>query len=84
MNGQITHWIPPFTKVRGKGIHAMQLADCGTWVDESQYSDKPTCEGCKAQMEADAEAVLSLDDVEMNPIAHVSFDPLAGYAERRR
>lgn len=73
----ISHWIPPFTRRRGRE----QAAFCGVWVTEAQYSCEPTCPNCRALLEADAEQLEALRAMPSDPallVRHVDFDPTGG------
>lgn len=82
----ITHYIPPFTKVRGRGIHQMQLAFCNTWVEDAQHSCEPSCEQCKELLEQDAADLADLQAMGPceHPVASTFGDPLADYHPRER
>lgn len=82
----ITHYIPPFTETRGRGIHQMQRAFCGAWVEEAQHSAEPSCERCQEFLEADAKQLALLMGMGpcTNPVSVQHIDIHAGYRPRTR
>ena len=49
-----THYIPSFTKRRGHGAHAEEIAVCGSFVPIRAHSIEPSCPACAAWLVKDA------------------------------
>lgn len=56
-----THYIPYFTR---DGAGGTQEAACTAYVDLSCHSVEPSCWGCRAWLDNDADALKKLRDVE--------------------
>lgn len=56
-----THYLPYFTNDGPKGT---QEAACTAYIDPACHSDEPSCSGCRAWLDNDADALKKLRDVE--------------------
>jgi hypothetical protein len=61
MGDSVSHYIPYFTKDGPKGT---QEAACTAYIDPTRHSAEPSCWGCRAWLDNDAEALKKLRAVE--------------------